>query len=206
MMIDRTVLLLNLRYWTLHVGLNAAPSVLIALDMVPSPPWARAGAMGCGIACFIVGYAVVSSTNVFQNRIRPSDFGRALKWATWIRSGVAVGALLGLGVVGGAGWTWARSLFLPFVMVEMYAGFLALGMVETIGRWPWVRQLRVALTSPGAEERAASPWLGGMNSIIPTFLTTVVEGVVLSLLLLVIALGITAVMAVGRRVGRRWRS
>lgn len=203
MMIDRTVLLLNLRYWALHVVLNAAPSVFIALDMVPDHPWARAGAMGCGIACFILGYTVVSSTKVFQDRIKPSDFGRAVKWATRIRSGVAVGALVGFGL--GAGWPGAGAPFLPFVMVEMYAGFVALGIVESIGRWQWVSQLRVVLTSPVAEERAASLWLGGMNSIVPTFLTTVVEGVILSLLLLLIALVITGMMAVVRRVrnGRR---
>ncbi len=138
--------------------------------------------MVCGVLCFMVAYTLATSSVWYVRRVPGSAFGRALRWATRFRSGMAVGALIGMIPRLGGG-----PLMGPLIWGEVYAGLAATQLVEAFGRSAWISALRVWLTGPVAEERAASVWIGDITSIVPTFLITLVEGGLLSLVMLGLA-------------------
>ncbi len=174
----------NFRYWSFHVLLNAAPSFIISCAITTVSLDARIAGMIAGVATFIAGYTLVTGSPWFRRRVIGSSFGTALKWATRIRSSLAT-----IGLIGSLGWI--QSLKLPFLnglsLLELYAGLFAGQVVESVGRSDLIRNLRINLTSNDAGLRAKSWWLGDMNSAIPTYLWTLTEGIVLSLLMATMA-------------------
>ena len=87
-------------------------------------------------------------------------------------------------------------------MLEMYAGLVAGSLVETAGKLPQIKSLRVILTCGDASLRAKSWWLGDMSSAIPTYLWTLTEGIILSLLMATIAVLIWFSAKIKRRYSR----
>jgi hypothetical protein len=189
----------NFRYWLFHVTLNAAPSFIIACAISTVSLDARIASMIAGVVTFIAGYTLVTGTPWFRRNVSGTSFGTALKWATRIRSSLATIALVGsLG--------WFQGLKVPFLMnlsiLEMCAGLVAGQLVESAGKLPLVRILRVTLTSDDASLRAKSWWLGDMNSAIPTYLWTLTEGIILSLLMATFAVLIWFSAKIKRRYFR----
>lgn len=190
----------NLRYWSFHVTLNAAPSFVIACAVTSGPLDSRIAGMIAGVLTFIAGYTLVTGSRWFRRRVGGSSFGTALKWATRIRSSLAAVAL-----VGSIGWFKAlKADFLTVLsLLELYAGIVAGFIVETAGKNPQIRSLRAALTSDDPSLRTQSWWLGDMGSAIPTYLWTLTEGILLSLLMVVIAVLIWIGIKVGNRFVRK---
>jgi hypothetical protein len=174
----------NLRYWSFHVSLNAAPSFIMALDLTHQSRETRITGMVAGVFVFIVGYTTLTSSPWFQRKIRGGPFEKALKLATRIRAWIAaIGGLGALAVVNGINLSFVSYLW----VVDFFAGLLASGIVQAFGKLGTIRALRASLIGDVPELRAKSWWLGDMNSTIPTFLTTVTEGFLLSIFLFVLA-------------------
>lgn len=156
--------------------------------------------MIAGVLTFIAGYTLVTGSRWFRRRVDGSSFGTALKWATRTRSSLATIAL-----VGSIGWFKALKVdFLTILsLLELYAGLAAGLLVETAGKHPQIRSLRAALTSDDGSQRAQSWWLGDMDSAIPTYLWTLTEGILLTLLMAAIAVLIWIGMKVRKRFFRK---
>ena len=198
-MASHAFFLSNLRYWAFHVSLNAAPSFIIACSMTNGSLGPRIAGMVPVVLCFIFGYAVFTSSSWFRRKVGDGHFAKALRWATRIRSGIA-----GVGIIGSI--AWIPGVNLPAVgnlaLLELYAGILATAVVNTFGNINGVRDLRIFFTGDVPEERAQSVWLGDMDSIIPTFLTTVTEGILLSILMFALAGIIFAMLKLKAKRGR----
>jgi len=69
--------------------------------------------------------------------------------------------------------------------VDLMAGFIAGQIVELDSPNPHHRGLRRSITGSDPALRAKSEWIGDMNSLIPTMLITITEGILLSLALAV---------------------
>lgn len=190
----------NFRYWAFHVTLNAAPSFVIACAVTSGSLDARIAGLIAGVLTFIAGCTLVTGSRWFRRRVDGSSFGTALKWATRTRSSLATIAL-----VGSIGWFKALKVdFLTILsLLELYAGLAAGLLVETAGNNPQIRSLRAALTSDDARQRAQSWWLGDMDSAIPTYLWTLTEGILLTLLMAAIAVLIWIGMKVRKRFFRK---
>ena len=189
----------NFRYWVFHVTLNAAPSFIIACAITNVSLDARIAGMTAGVVTFIAGYTLVTGSPWFRQNVSGTSFGTALKWATRVRS-----ALAAVGLVGSIGWfqTFKVPFLMNFSMLEMYAGLVAGSLVETAGKLPQIKSLRVILTCGDASLRAKSWWLGDMSSAIPTYLWTLTEGIILSLLMATIAVLIWFSAKIKRRYFR----
>ncbi|RYD29054.1 MAG: hypothetical protein EOP86_22225 [Verrucomicrobiaceae bacterium] len=183
-------LLRNFYYWTFHVTLNAAPSFLILLNPGMMTPL-QFLAIVCAVACFIVAYTFLTASLWFRRGAGSGLFGRAFRQATNARaviSGLAIMAMT------------TKLPLLAYVMaIELLAGMAACGIVTRLGRIGWVRELRIEMLGPDPVQRARSVWIGGMESFVPTFLTTLAEGVILSALMVGIALLIYAVLRLKHR-------
>lgn len=159
MTLDRDVLPRQLRHWLLHCGLNALPSFIIALAWLDL--WRHPTAilaMLAAIACFVALYTVLTSLRGPLSR--PDHlFARSLRLATRIRAFVTICSLPALAFEGG-------MMFTP----DFWCGFAS-----------------VAAVNGAAEALGRSP--GGMvaGSFGQIFLTTLLEGFLLSFLLLMIA-------------------
>ncbi|MDB6136316.1 MAG: hypothetical protein JWM59_4559 [Verrucomicrobiales bacterium] len=182
----------NFYYWAFHVTLNAVPSFLILLDTGRDrmPPL-RILAIVCAVACFIGAYTFATARPWLRHRVGSGLFGRAFRWATNARaviSGLAIMALV----------TKIPQLG-NLIWIEVMAGLMATGIVTNLGRIGWVRELRIAMLGPDPVQRAQSVWIGGMESFVPTFLTTLTEGVILSGVMVGIALILYAILRLKHR-------
>ncbi len=156
--------------------------------------------MTAGVVVFIAGYTKLTSSAWFQRKFCGGPFEKALTLATRIRSSMAVVGLLGaLSLIPGLKLSPSPNL----LWIDLYAGFCAGRMVEAFGKLNLIRNLRYTLTSPDPYERAKSWWLGDMNSTIPTFLWTITEGLLLSILMLSIAIIIFLIGKAMRRYHRQ---
>lgn len=163
----------QLAHWSLHAGVNALPSFLIAgrlLELWQKP--AATLAMLAAIATFALGYALLTS---FRGPF--SDPGsiaaRAVRLGTTIRiwvTAISVVALLPVVTAGpnGVGESGVVVFFLP----DFWCG---LGAAMVVG---WVVQLLGSATGPLPDQ---------LDSFGMAYAMTVIEGVLLSLLLLLIS-------------------
>jgi len=181
---DRLTFLNSLRFWTFHVALNAAPSFLIACDILKQKLNIVLVAMTAGVVSFILAYSLVTSSAWFALSIGNGLFGKVLRLATRIRSGIAVTALLSVVSVK---FRLVPEYFSQLMSLEMLAGFQATVLVERFGKLTAIRNIRIFLIGDSPAERAKSVWLGGMDSFVPVYLTTITEGLILSLVILLLA-------------------
>jgi hypothetical protein len=159
MTLDRDALPRQFRHWLLHCGLNALPSFIIALGWLQL--WKKPQAilaMLAAIACFVVLYSVLTSLRGPLSR--PDHlFARSLRLGTRIRAVISVFSLPALATEGG-------MMFTP----DFWCGFLSVAAVnagtQALGHTP------------------AKPPAGGFPTI---FATTLLEGIILSFLLLMIS-------------------
>ncbi len=169
-----------LRHWTFHVCVSAAPSFVFMAQA--SPRWPCVVGMLLGIGFFIVLYTALARFTYPD--VEPANlWRRAIRLGTRIRTGCALLALPSVVLFVHGSAKWPFFLFLP----DYLAGMVAWSITEHIGRAEPVRWLRILLTGPDPGIRRDSVWLGDMGSVIPTFLTTVIEGFLLSGLLFLIA-------------------
>lgn len=187
-----------LRHWSFHVSISAAPSFTFALSGQWRHPHS-VGGMLLGVLFFIALYTALARWT-FPREVSGSLWRRALRVGTWIRTIWATMAFLGLLTSVREG-KWFTLPFTP----DIWAGFLACRIVEWFGTLPPVRWLRILLTGPDPAVRNMDPWFGNMISFWPTFLITVVEGLILSAALFLIAFACLAVLRLvaRRRCGKR---
>ncbi len=169
-----------LRHWTFHVSVSAAPSFVFMAQA--SARWPSVLGMLLGIGFFVVLYTALARFT-FPNAEPENLWRRAIRLGTRIRTGCALLALPSVVVFVHGGAKWPFFFFLP----DYLAGMMAWSVTERIGRAEPVRALRILLTGPDANVRRSNVWLGDMGSVIPTFLTTVIEGFFLSGLLFLAA-------------------
>lgn len=152
----------QLRYWSIHCSLNALPSfciALIALKLWKSPP--AITAMLFAIATFILLYATLISLSgplVNENHV----LSRSLKLGTKIRA-----------------WISGLSMFVVFtpamsIAPDFWCGFISVMLTNSL--------FRLAGSSVDVLD------LGGTNAgFLPVYITTMLEGFILSFLLLMIS-------------------
>jgi hypothetical protein len=163
MKIDRARLPRQARYWTLHCGINALPSFIVAafyLQMISQP--ACVIAMLLAILTFIAAYTVVTSLEGWFSDSQ-SVLSRALKAGVRIRlvlSLVSLPMLLPTPV----------ALFVP----DVWAGILASSVVNAFGRMTGFGD---ALIAPDAGSVRAPA----------VYATTIIEGLILSFMLMMLS-------------------
>ncbi|KAF0181101.1 MAG: hypothetical protein FD161_407 [Limisphaerales bacterium] len=165
-----------LRYWTFHVCVSAAPSFLFAYGLSRKPE--RLWGMVLGVAFFIALYTLFSHWT-YPSEKSSALWRRAMRLATWIRTVWAILALPGL-MLGN------KALKVMF-SVDLIAGMIATSLTYFIGKFPPVGWVRIMIAGPDANQRRHHVLVGDMDSLLPTFLTTVIEGFILSGLLFCIA-------------------
>jgi hypothetical protein len=152
----------QLRYWSIHCSLNALPSLCIALRVMQlwkSPP--AIVAMFLAIATFILLYAA------FTSLIEPlADdrhvLSRSLKLGTKIRA-----------------WISGLSMFVVFtpamsIAPDFWCGFISVMLTNSLFK------------SAGSSVDLLDP--GRLNAgFLPIYVTTLLEGLILSFLLLMIS-------------------
>ena len=160
MPLDLKVLPRQLRHWALHCSLTALPSLGIALYMLQL--WqlpAAVAAMLAAIATFIVLYALITSLK--GPLTDPGTLvARSLKLGTRIRTAISL-VSIPLLFTQMIGWT-----------PDFWCGFLACNVTNTIGRKLGVHEDLVRL---------------GRGDFLPVYFTTLLEGVIISFILLMIA-------------------
>ena len=182
---ERPTVWRNLRHWSLHVALSAAASFVFACRGGWGSPQAVVG-MLAGVALFIALYTWLWSTDWFHRQVPPDSAGRrALLYGTRVRS--AFGALGFLNVVGGTyPNTPLRALDIFFVP-DLWAGVYACEFVTAVTQSEPARLFRFYITDAGAPPRAHHVFVGSIDSLLPTFLITVAEGLLLTAVLLAIS-------------------
>ncbi len=157
----------QLRYWALHCCLNALPSFAIALAFLKlwEKPFGIA-AMLCGIATFIILYALITSL-VIPLANEKHILSRSLRLGTKIRawiSGLSVGVLL-------------LSLGQGMMLVpDFWCGWLSIAILHAI----------TSKIGYGMNHFDVSG-SGSFDNFFTVYATTVLEGFILSFILLMIS-------------------
>lgn len=74
------------------------------------------------------------------------------------------------------------------LQIEVKAGIMATQLVESFGRLKPISTLRTLILGLDPAKRAKSVWIGDMDSLIPSYLTVLVDGCLLSLGILAVAI------------------
>ena len=191
-MIERAAFLRSLRFWALHVILGASCSFGVAYGTEWNRPQSIVG-MLTGIGIFIVLYAVVWNSAWFRRQIPVgSAWERALVYGTRMRSTLAMSGLVGVlsEAYFGAKRSGAPLVFEPFQMLtlpDFFAGVFALVSIQWLGHTAWVRALRIVIAGTDAHARGQNLFVGDINSLAPTFLITLAQGFILTLMLCLFA-------------------
>lgn len=163
MKIDRARLPQQARYWTAHCCINALPSFIVAafyLQMITQP--ACVIAMLLAILTFIAAYTIVTSIDGWFSDSQ-SVLSRALKVGVRIRLILSLVSL---------------PLLLPtpvaFFVPDVWAGIIAAGIVNGFGQMIGVGRV---LIEPGT---------GGTPALV-VYATTITEGLILSLMLMMLS-------------------
>ena len=129
--------------------------------------------------CFFITLYTLCARWTFPDETSSAPWRRALRLGTWIRT---VWAALTLPCVVLSG----KSIFVLFTP-DMFAGVIAYSLTCRIAGLAPVRWLRILIAGDDPSQRRDHFLVGGMDSLLPTFLTTVIEGFILSALLFLIA-------------------
>ena len=166
MSFDPAIFPRQLRYWSFHCLLNAGPSLGIALGFLGLWKFPSAvAAMFTAIATFIVLYSVLTSLRgpfTDPNHI----LSRALKLGAKIRAWISAISLLVLP-------TEVLMMFTP----DFWCGVLSINLINMAARFL------------GASGPVFQPNAGGSGTpgFLPVYATTLLEGFILSFLLMMIA-------------------
>ena len=172
----------NLRHWTLHVVLSGAASFLFAYRDGWYNLQAVAG-MLVGIAFFVALCTWVWNADWFHQLVPPGSAGRrALLYGTRVRSVLGLLGFLSV-LLGDRADTFGRKLSIFFVP-DLWAGIRACDLVTAVAR---VQSVRVLRFPGGAGLHDGNTFLGGIDSLVPTFFITVAEGLLLTVVLLAIS-------------------
>lgn len=189
----QSTFLRKLCYWMPIVCINAAPSYLINWDMKKEVLLRVHLGMIAGIVLCIFGYAWLTSRPLYHRWVESRSLGRVFRAALYFRTGMAlITATVVLPIVHfhPIDGPVARFFLNVFINVDLWAGFCAWQIVELLGRTSIISDLRRSITGPDPALRAQSDWIGDMNSFLPTMLTTITEGIILSLSLAALAVAI----------------
>ncbi len=166
----------QIRYWAKHCAINTLPSfgiALILLDLWQSP--AAIMAMLLAVFCFVIGYSVVTSMPaLFPDQ--SSLTSRALALGTKIRMWLS-GASVVVGLIPGA----------FFVLPDFWAGMLAVSLLQSafgLMGVPFFQEM-------GSERMRPQE----------AFLTTLLEGLILSFGLMMLSFFILIILQIRERRG-----
>jgi len=175
-LIDRTQLGPQLKFWSVHVVLTAAPSFGLALMNFNSI--AAITAMLAGITTFVIGYTLLCSLTAYQKMSTASVLGRAVKIGAKIRLIISLAtAPLLLSVY--------LQVPLLFFAPDYWAGLAAIGIVQTIS---------------AAVSQAPVDLMGGSPHFVLTYCVVIVEGLILSFTLVLLVF--FTLLFLNRKVGR----
>lgn len=173
----------NLIHWASHITLCSAPSFFIAYTSGYDSPHSVA-AMCLGVVIFIVFYTAISSLKIFQ-RVRMNPIlSRSIQLGTYIRTGISL--LGGLGLILGHTFSLLKKLTFFFMLPDIYSGLMAISIVEFFGKCRPQSSLRLSIQGDDAAVRFADPWVGNQHSFFPTLATVIIEGLIISVSLLII--------------------
>lgn len=163
----RTVFPRQLRFWTFHCAINALPSLCIALVFLrlwKSPP--AVAAMICAIATFILLYATLTSLNgplANESHLLARSLKLGAKIRAWI-SGLSLFLL-----------SANAAVFTP----DFWCGFLASGLLYRADQF----------FNPGSNtfDLVSVSRSAATIDFFPIYVTTLLEGIILTFLLLMIS-------------------
>ena len=175
----------HLAHWLVHVTASAAASFLFAYRGGWSRPSAVAG-MLAGVGFFVALYTGVWSSRWFHQRVPPTGAGRrALLYGTRVRSVLGLFGLVSV-LCGDRTDAFSRALT-PFFVPDLWAGMRACEFVTAVTGVQATQLLWFHVGNADASSRAGGVFFGDIDSLVPTFLITVAEGVLLTVLLLAIS-------------------
>ncbi|MBT8037158.1 MAG: hypothetical protein KJO21_06400 [Verrucomicrobiae bacterium] len=164
----------QLRFWSLHCGLTALPSFCIALIQFNSPQAVLA--MLCGIATFVFGYAFLTSTSIY-GKVHTGLIGRSIKLGTRIRMIISLASLpLLIPLVGQDAASLGNPPSSLFFVPDFWFGYAAIVLVF----------LGINAISRFGTNGTFSEDSFGQDFFTP-YATTMLEGVLISISLVVIA-------------------
>lgn len=155
----------QLGFWGLHCGLTAIPSFCIALTKLNDAD--EVLGMLCGILTFVFGYTFLTSAG-FYGKIHRGLIGKSIKWGARIRMFISVFSIPLLLTTLGKGKPSEEVMFVP----DMWFGLAAL-ILFSIG----ARVIGFDLGNTGA----------GDLGFFATYTVTMIEGVLISISLILIA-------------------
>ncbi|MBN8550420.1 MAG: hypothetical protein J0M12_13990 [Deltaproteobacteria bacterium] len=155
----------QLRFWASHALFCAAPSFLWAL-MIGFSSLTAISAMCCGIAVWVCLYAAASSSAWAMRRLPGTLLGRAIQLGAKARSVLAIVSIC-VALVPGLGMVGAM-----FFYSDLYAGFIS------------IQASSFMLNQPSPHYSTMEQSFGFLY----TFLTTLVQGFLLSFTLIAVVL------------------
>lgn len=169
----------NLKGWSIHGSINAIPNFALAYTFGWDRPESFAG-MLIGVTLFILILTSISSSKFYTRKIKQGFLGEAVKYGRVIRSGMALIAMIGLSV---------KTLLLAFT--DFYAGLLSSVFIS------WI----FGFSDPNPDLGGNANFLmGDPGSLIPTIAITLVEGTILSVFMVLIAIPIVGIVRVLRKM------
>jgi len=171
-------LLPQAKYWSVHVCFCAAPSFIIAYIYEVNAPTAIA-AMLSGVATFIVAYTLITSTTFYTEQ-RENLLGKAVRAGTNVRLIISFLSLLALlinRVILKKDSTESEIPEIYQFLPDFWCGYASTLMVYNVSNFT---------DSLFANDPFSNPNPLSSYGFIFIFLVTIVEGILLSLVLLII--------------------
>ena len=186
----------NLKHWTFHVLANSSVSFAFAYRTDWHTKQAVIG-MIAGILGFIALYTALWNSRSFRRRLPATNlFSRAFLYATRLRSALCLLATPTIFITFNqpASMGGFALAFEYLTFPDILSGIWAAGLIAGVGRSAWVRSLRILMGGPDPHQRAQNMLVGDTNSLVPTFLITMAQGVFLSVILLVMSLCVLVIL------------
>jgi len=164
----------ELRYWSKHAAFCSSPSFILAIAYGDFNSVSGVTGMLLGIATMIVAFAVISSTSLFTSQNPQGIFRRSVRMGASIRSVISAIGLIG-------------AVYQPLVLLalpDIWSGLLAIFAIKFIFQ---------GITGPDF-------WVGTPDGLIPTYATTILEGLIISVTLLFIALIVSGILQLRAKV------
>lgn len=188
-MINWSIFPKKLRYWSIHAIFCATPSFIMAVQLGYFRMASIAG-MLAAIASFILLYTFITSSNLYDRVIE----GRSSLRTIVHRAAVLRSVVSAVGILGFAN-QFTFFLFYP----DFIAGIYSIGLSELIFR----RVLGIRLPSIGSPNSSDFEFfMGNQAAFIPTYITTIFEGVIISVTLLLLILLFVVIHSILRRANR----
>jgi hypothetical protein len=180
----------QLRFWGIHCGLTALPSFCIAVTTFNGP--LAILAMLCGIATFVFAYAFITATPLY-GKVHTGLIGRSIKLGTRIRMIVSLASLPLLLPLMSSGFNDSAPPGSLFFAPDFWFGYAAILISFLILN---------AISTQGSLGNGPESW---SDTFLLPYLTTVIEGILISISLIFIAF-ITLIILNFRRNRRQMPS